>query len=174
MTDIFKTFNFEVALERILIDTLSDFVFIPQFSDIYQHATKSLISLTKKKLSDLVSDLYTPQPPIIIEVAKPNGLTRPGASLFPIDRLIYQCLADKLVNFIEKEIDRSIVFSHQLSKDRDHNGMFLPPGKCYKDLKDELRNLLDDSEYNYVLRSDVHSYFENINLHDYQSLLNES
>lgn len=167
MSDVFKHFDLDLALKRIRYDTRTDFLYIPQFTMIYEKAGDKLFELSKRT----ISRPYSPLSPIILDVVKESGLTRPGGALWPVDRLIYQALADVITPKIEEMIDRTHVISNQLNPNPSSEEMFKPHSLCYRELQDKIRKYAKKGIYKYTVVGDVNSYFENINIHQFESSL---
>jgi hypothetical protein len=167
---LLNNLNYKKAINRIANDSLHDFVFAPHYSAIFKYAPEELWNILKQSLN---SGVYNPQLPITIEVPKKSGLTRPGSILNPIDRLLYQCIADVLAPEIEKSLDRKSVFSQILSEnDEPESGkMFESPSICYGELRNKIYELCSDEKYGYVIVADIACYFERIYQHVLINLL---
>lgn len=167
---LLKNLNFERAINRIANDTLHDFIISPHYSAIFKHASKELWEKLSNRLS---SGNYNPQLPISIEVPKKSGLTRPGSILNPIDRLLYQCIADEIAEEIEKSLDRENVFSNRLhiSSEPNSGKMFESANICYGELRNKITELCVDTNYNYAIVADIACYFERIYQHVLINLL---
>lgn len=111
--DVLNLINSKQTLGRVNNDIQTDFILAPHYSGIYAHAGDELYALVKEFLS---SGSYEPELPIIIEVPKRNGLTRPGAILGPVDRFVFQAIIDLIAKAAESQLDRSQVFSNVLLK----------------------------------------------------------
>jgi len=85
--------NFQQAIQRIKSDIKSDFIFAPHLNAIYNRADDFLLN---KVTQELKSGTFKFNLPLLIDVPKASGLTRPGAILLPSDRLLYQALADNM------------------------------------------------------------------------------
>lgn len=166
--DLIKDLNYEQAINRISSDIRTDFIFAPHYSVIFKYASDDLWAKLKEFLK---SGTYNPQLPITIEVPKKSKLTRPGSILNPLDRLLYQCIADEIADEIENSLDREAVFSHRLMHDTISIRMFESPSACYAELKNQITELCNDGTYQYVLVTDIASYFERIYQHVLINLL---
>ena len=169
--NLIKEFDIENALKKIGADVFSDFIFAPHYSAIFVNAPNEL---REKLFQKLKQSKYDPKLPITIEVVKKSGITRPGSILNPIDRLLYQCLIDKIAPIADKDIDRLKVFSNILSTDCNCGSMFVPFGECYNKFKTKLRELCEEKKYEYVLYVDMANYFERIYQHVLINLLRSS
>ena len=154
---ITKSLNYDQAVKRILTDINTDFIFAPHFRYIYKNASKFL---AHKLNEELGSGKFNFSLPLTMDIPKSSGLTRPGAILYPKDRLLYQVLADNMAGEIENNIDRKHVFSNILTNDEN---MFEPLGKCFHQFE---ASMIDKSEkYKYCIKTDVTSFFETIYQH---------
>ena len=152
-----KSLNYDQAVKRILTDINTDFIFAPHFRYIYKNASKFL---AHKLNEELGSGKFNFSLPLTMDIPKSSGLTRPGAILYPKDRLLYQVLADNMAGEIENNIDRKHVFSNILTNDEN---MFEPLGKCFHQFEEAM---IDKSEkYKYCIKTDVTSFFETIYQH---------
>lgn len=131
--------NWKLALERVIHDLRSDFIYSPHLSFIYNKAGEELASIVK---SDLKSGAFSPGVPLTIEVPKSfrirvaaqskrlgPSFSRPGSILLPRDRLLYQALADQAAPVIGAKTDSKRSFSHRLAP-ASSAIMFLPTRTC--------------------------------------------
>jgi hypothetical protein len=95
----------ELALGRIKSDLQSDFILSPHYAAVFEYIGDQLWGELE---ANLRNGTYEPALPIIIEVPKANGITRPGAILNPTDRLIHQALIDTLALIGEAQLDAVI------------------------------------------------------------------
>lgn len=160
--------DFSLSLKRVETDVATDFLLAPHYSAVYAHAGADLIEIARSRLSD---GSYNPELPITVEVPKPSGLSRPGAILRPLDRLIYQFLVDQICDRAEAQLDRSRVFSHALLEDDREFKMFRPADECYRGLLAALAATCRIRRLRYVVKADVASYFERIYQHNLINLL---
>lgn len=159
---IIEQIDYNLALRRIRKDILSDFVISPHYQYIYEKFGEELWDYLKTSLN---SGKYCPRLPIFINVPKATSLIRRGAILEPLDRLIYQSLADLMAPKIEESLEREIVYSNILV-DNDNDGyMFEPSREGYKNFKEAIKNHCESKKYKYVLRTDIASYFDTIYQH---------
>ena len=116
--------DWTLAVQRIVHDLRSDFIYAPHIGFIYRKVGQELVEIVKKELKD---GQYKPGLPLTIEVPKSHRMrvsvnprrpgpaySRPGSILLPKDRLFYQLLADKAAPIIEAKTDQSRSFSHRL------------------------------------------------------------
>lgn len=174
--------DWDLALQRVIHDLRSDFIYAPHIGFIYRHASKQLIALLK---SDLRNGKYSPEVPITIEVPKSFRIrvvgskrlgpasSRPGSILLPRDRLLYQALADEATPFIDRALDPSRSFSHQLAG-TDEPAMFVPTRTTWNGLQKALREYAEEGGVKYILKVDVTNFFGSLNLHTLINILKDA
>lgn len=162
----------KIAVSRIVHDLNSDFIIAPHYNAIFKYASDELWEQLKSRLNN---GKYNPLLPITIEVPKKSGLTRPGAILNPMDRLLYQLLIDLMANDIESGIDRGRVFSTEYDDSSiDPSIMFVPVSQKYNELRAKIADYCSNSKYNYALVTDIACYFERIYQHVLINILRSS
>lgn len=175
--------NWSVAVQRILHDLRSDFIYAPHIGFIYRKASQQLIDIVKKELKD---GKYKPGLPLTIEVPKAHRMrvivnpprpgpaySRPGSILLPSDRLLYQVLADQAAPIIEAKTDHDRSFSHRLEENQSKS-MFKPTRVCWGELQKALRQLSLDEKNKYVLKIDVANFFGSVNQHTLINVLSDA
>jgi hypothetical protein len=173
--------DWELALQRIINDLKTDFIYAPHLNFIYAKAGDQLIDLLK---ADLRAGSFNPAVPITIEVPKSfrirvavqsprlgPSFSRPGSILLPRDRVIYQALADEAAPIIEAKTDSSRSFSHRLISPPSAN-MFVPTRVTWNELQQALSKNAASSRY--ILKVDVANCFGSLNQHMLINLLNDS
>ncbi|MGD9115749.1 MAG: RNA-directed DNA polymerase [Dehalococcoidia bacterium] len=163
--------DFTLALGRVKTDVLSDFLLAPHYSAVYTYAADDLIDRTKTLLRN---GEYHPELPIFVDIPKRSGLSRPGAILLPIDRLVYQLLVDMVSVQAEAQLDRSCVFSHVLLSEDPDFKMFEPADECWQSMQRALKARCQDTGFSHVVKADVASFFERIYRHNLMNLLHSS
>ena len=178
----FAQMDLELAIQRVLNDVKTDFIYAPHLNLIYSRAADALKDAIKH---DINAGKFTPGIPITIEVPKSFRIpveptkrlgpsySRPGSILLPKDRVLYQALADQATQIIDASLDGERSFSHQLNE-KDSVTMFLPTRKCWNDLQNKLTEYADIEKFHYVLKVDIANYFGSINLHKLINVLNDS
>lgn len=166
--------DWNLALQRVVHDLRSDFIYAPHIGFLYRKVGSELIDGVKK---DLVGGQFKAGLPLTIEVPKSYRMrvivtpprlgpaySRPGSILMPKDRLLYQVLADKAAPIIDRKTDHSRSFSHRL-----HNGggpgMFQPTRVGWGELQRALRRHSISRKNKYVLKIDVANFFGSLNQH---------
>jgi Reverse transcriptase (RNA-dependent DNA polymerase) len=175
--------DWDLAIQRIIHDLRSDFIYAPHLGFIYRNAGDELI---KQMKTDLKSGSFNPGVPLTIEVPKsfrirvaatiqrlgPN-FSRPGSILLPRDRLLYQALADQAAPIVDSKTDKSRSFSHRLAK-ADSATMFQPTRTCWNSLQKALSKHSKCKEARYILKIDVANFFGSINQHTLINVLSDS
>lgn len=158
-----ESLEIDKSIERILYDTKTDFIYSQHLNFVYKYASKELTELLLKKIKKYEFDFSLP---LIIDVPKKSRLSRPGAILLPLDRLLYQILIDSMAPIIENNIDRGHVFSNVYINSPE---MFENHSDSFKEFKEYI--FKNTETYDYCLKMDVASYFESINQHILINLL---
>lgn len=166
---VIENFDHILAVKRIRNDLQSDFIYAPHLSAIFYKAAEELWDFFSRKLRN---HRYDPKLPIILEVPKSNGFTRPGSILLPCERLSYQIAIDTIALKAERSLDRSRVFSYVLLEEDPDGFMFKSPGECYREFLEKKLYYLTNKDYTHVLKADISSYFERLYQHVLISLLN--
>lgn len=166
--------DWTLALQRIIHDLRSDFIYAPHIGFIYRKVGQELAEIVRGELKD---GQYKPGLPLTIEVPKSHRMrvnvnpprpgpaySRPGSVLLPKDRLFYQLLADKAAPIIEAKTDQSRSFSHRL-EDGDSPNMFKPTRVCWGELQRALTRHASNKDNKYVVKIDVANFFGSLNQH---------
>lgn len=147
-------------------DIRTDFILAPHYDAIFVKAGDELWARTHELL---VSGKYNPELALTVAVPKPRGFTRPGSILAPIDRLLYQALADLLAPTLEAQLDRSRTFSHVLIEPATNGHMFEQEHVSWDCLQGALQKLVHRGGY--FVKADVANYFERIPQHHLINLM---
>lgn len=150
----------DVLFGRIRNGMRSDFLLAPHYRFVFSNSASELWDQVRQQLQ---SGNYTPGLPLTINVPKPRGFARPGAILEPIDRIVYQLLADLTATDIEEAQDRNRVFSNALlSPDIEHR-MFQPAADCWSRMQAKIKSQC--SQGGYFIKADISHYFERLPHH---------
>ena len=181
-THVIEGLDWQTALQRVLNDMRSDFIWAPHLRFIYSHVGNELIQEIR---SDLAENIFYTRPVLSIEVPKSYRIkvagaskrlgpsfTRPGSIPSLKDRLLYQVLADHLSLQIKQVTDRSRSFSHQLAAP-DADTMFASSRKCWSELQAAVKSYAQDNDIKYILRLDIANYFGSLNLKTLMSALDD-
>jgi hypothetical protein len=117
--------DWKLALQRIVQDLRTDFIYAPHLAMIFHGAGDALVH---QVTSQLKAGQYSPGLPVTIEVPKsfrirvastqprlgPN-YSRPGSILLPSDRLFYQALADQAAPIVQAKTDWTRSFRKRTS-----------------------------------------------------------
>jgi hypothetical protein len=166
---ILQEVDHQIALDRILHDIRTDFIWAPHIAAIFRFCGDQLWDRLRR---DLRSGTYQPDLPISMNVPKPGGFTRPGSILVPADRLAYQILADLSGPIIETQLDRSRVFSNIFQHEPGTGAMFAPSGDGWTRMQQQIQSLAQTGGYFVV--GDIAHYFERIPQHHLINLLRAS
>ncbi len=158
--------DFARALRRILVDTETDLIVAPHYEHLYNAAGHEL---AKHAASLLRDGKYETDLPFSISVPKARGFTRAGSSLHPIDRIVYQLIADELAVPIESEIDRQRVFSNQLIEPDPGGQMFRAASDAYEDMQGMLK--FQARSHDFIVKLDIANYYERLPQHAMINLL---
>ena len=175
--------DWKLALQRIVQDLRTDFIYAPHLAMIFHGAGDALV---QQVTSQLKAGQYSPGLPVTIEVPKsfrirvastqprlgPN-YSRPGSILLPSDRLFYQALADQAAPIVQAKTDWTRSFSHQLAPS-DSPAMFLPTRTCWNALQKALGKHAENEQIKYVLKVDVANFFGSLNLHTLINVLTDA
>lgn len=175
--------DWALAIERIIHDMRSDFIFAPHIGFIYRNAANDVIEIVKRELKD---GKYMPGLPLTMEVPKSYRIrvnvnpprlgpaySRPGSILMPKDRLLYQILADQAAPIIDAKTDHSRSFSHRLEGGNSPT-MFKPTRHCWAALQAALTEQSNNPNVRYVLKLDVANFFGSLNQHTLVNVLSDA
>jgi Reverse transcriptase (RNA-dependent DNA polymerase) len=178
-----KVIDWNLALERIIHDLRSDFIYAPHFAFIYRRAGLELIEALK---SELKAGTFFPGMPLTIEVPKSHRLrvaapskrfgpsfSRPGSILPPKERLFYQALADQAASIIDAKTDHQRSFSHKLSPGGS-SSMFQPTRTCWGLLQAALKKHALNASTKYIVKIDISNFFGSLNQHTLINVLADS
>lgn len=163
--------NCDLAIQRIINDKDSDFIFAPHLDTIFEKNAGELFELLCNKLK---SGKYSPSLPITIEVVKSSGFGRPGSILFPLDRLAYQLFVDHIAPIADKELNRDCVFSNTLAEQNESGEMFNKSHVCYKRYRDAIQKYSKLKKFTWAVKADISSFFERIYQHTLVNSLRSS
>jgi hypothetical protein len=156
------------SIGRVRTDIQTDFIFAPQYKLLFDYAADDLWD---QVVNQLRSGTYTPSMLITAEVPKPSGLTRPGSVLYPIDRIIYQAMADYLAPIIDPLLDGARVYSYRILGCDPELQMFQSRGESYEQFKATVTALCNSGEATHAITTDIASYFIHLNHHTLENLL---
>lgn len=176
-------YDWDLAIQRIIHDMRSDFIYAPHIGFIYRNAGAELADIVKRELKD---GKYMPGLPLTIEVPKSYRIrvnvnpprlgpaySRPGSILMPKDRLLYQLLADQAAPIIEAKTDHTRSFSHRLEQGKSST-MFKPTRHCWAALQAALSEQSSNPNVRYVLKIDVANFFGSLNQHTLINVLSDA
>lgn len=171
--ELLKQLDFDLALKRVLEDRKSDFIYAPH---IWLVLHKCKEELKSELISALKSGKFFFGRPITIEVPKAGyvsvkgskrhgpSYTRPGSILPPLDRVMYQLMADAAAPIADQVLDTSRTFGYILDRKKPER-MFLPSGASYKQFRSALEKHSANKTHKYILKVDIANCFSSINQH---------
>ena len=125
-------------------------------------------------IHELKSGQLEPALPVVIEVPKASRLTRPGAILTPVDRVVYQAVVDLISPVAEDQLDRTRVFSYVLLKDDPDCKMFEDTHVWRSRMKAALQSHATDGSWQVAIKADVAAFYERLYQHNLINLLRGS
>jgi len=159
------------ALGRVRTDIASDFIFAPHFKLVFEQSGDELWDSLVDRLR---SGTYSTGPLVESEVPKPSGLSRPGSIPQPVDRLLFQALADYLAPTIDIQLDSERVFSYRILDPDPEFLMFKARGEGWDGLKQALSGWVSETPGYYAVATDITAYYSRINHHHLENLLSSS
>ena len=107
------------------------------------------------------------------DVPKSNFVIRQGCSFHPYDMIVFHFILNRLVPVIEPILTKAR-YSYRIHNHRDVELFNRPPTKNWLDFKTDIKAFFNEnSEYNYLVSTDVAGFFEYIQLqHFKRQLLN--
>ena len=155
-SSVIASLSKDQSIGRVRTDIQTDFIFAPQYKLLFDYAADDLWD---QVVNQLRSGTYTPSMLITAEVPKPSGLTRPGSVLYPIDRIIYQAMADYLAPIIDPLLDGARVYSYRILGCDPELQMFQSRGESYEQFKATVTALCNSGEATHAITTDIASYF---------------
>jgi len=153
--------NLKLAWQRVKADQYNDL--LPDILELRD--VDSDIDATIQSIKTRLDSGYQPSDALRIDVPKKGYTLRPGSSLVPEDRLVYQALADFISKWVE-EPPREACFSYRINKTNSKSkSMFQFWRKSWLQMKEKMRDLYESGQYCCLLRTDIAAYFEHVD-HD--------
>ena len=159
------------ALGRVRSDINSDFIFSPHYKLVFDRMGDELWD---NLMTSLRNGTYSPGALVISEVPKPSGLTRPGALPEPLDRLLFQALADYMAPILDPELDGNRVYSYHIRDPDPSFSMFERRAEGYQNLRHAINTWVTDQAGTHVITTDITSCYSRINHHSLENLLTSS
>ena len=159
MKKLVTILNLELAWKRVKKDQNDDF--IPDMLELRDitHSEKTTLDNIKDKLDRG----YEPSPLLQIDVPKKGYVPRPGSSLSPEDRIVYQAIVDYILERVE-EPPTDVCFSHRLNKKPNSSEIFEFWRDLWLNMRRKMREVYANG-YHCLLKTDIAAYFEQID-HD--------
>jgi hypothetical protein len=168
---IISSFIKDQAIGRVRTDLRTDFVFGPQYKLLVDFVPDDLWD---EMVRTLQSGSYTPSQLITSEVPKVSGMTRPGSILYPIDRILYQAVADYMAPIVDPHIENAQVHSYKVLDPDPNHLMFEDRTESYKRYQQAITQTCHSGEFTHAVAADVSSYFVHLNHHTLENLLTAS
>lgn len=164
LTQIIDDLDFERAFKRIKYDTRYDFLRLPIEASIFEAHFGENIKFLKEAIDQGKYEVKSLRK---IWVPKRGYFLRPGSIPHFEDRLLFQAIVDKIAGELEALLppfEEHVVFSSRLTSDPQSKGMFHHPRDLWIAFQKRAVEYCEESNTQYVLVSDIASYFENIDL----------
>lgn len=152
------------VLQRIKIDTRTDFILAPHYNAVFVNAGLQLWERVREQLR---AGTYEPSMPHTISVPKERGFTRPGSILSPMDRFVYQALIDVASPALESQLDRTRTYSHVLSSTPE--AMFEDAHVSWTQFQSAVGAMCQQEGF--VVKADIANYFERLPQHHLVNLM---
>ena len=104
---------------------------------------------------------YQPHAPLIVERPKDNFAVRPMALLHPIDRVVYEAVVDSMTRQIDKVLPKEVRSSRLRDPDKLETERQV---RAWLTFQERGRDLYKTQSFEYLLSTDVVSYFEYIDI----------
>lgn len=164
LAKIVEELDFDKAFRHVKYDARFDFIQFPIELRVFEHFFDENIKSLKESI---LQGNYVPKRLRKIWVPKKNFFLRPGAIPHLRDRVLFQALVDKIAEKLEQELpplEENVVFSSRLRGNIQSGSMFRHPKGLWLAFKTQAIEYCDEQDVNFVLVSDLASYFENIDL----------
>lgn len=165
------TDKLSIAWKRIKKDRRTDFIIGDFEYEVFDHYKDELLDNLKERINKEGID-YSPKLLRNIRVPKTSYTTRPGSIPSIPDRIYYQYLTDEIAHEIEAKlipVENKIVHSYRYSNSRDSDNMFLFKEASYSTFEEKTIEL--SKAFNFVVVTDISSYFEKIYHHNLENTL---
>lgn len=156
--------DFGLAFRRVRHDAESDFLQMPLELKIFEYLYEENIRHLKESI---LQDTYRVKSLRKIWVPKRDFFLRPGSIPHLEDRIVFQAIIDRIAPSLESIIlplSEEVVFSHRLNRHEHNKSMYIHPRTLWLAFPKKATEYCNTSNIQYVLVSDIASYFENIDL----------
>ena len=148
--------NLELAWKRVKNDQYNDLIpDVLELRDVDCNIKDTLVNVRRR-----IDSGYEPSDHLEIDVPKRGYTLRPGCTMIPEDRILYQAIIDHISRVVESPPEEA-VYSYQLRKERYHKSMFKHWKPLWLKMREEMRGIYDQG-YKCLLRTDIAAYFEHI------------
>lgn len=151
-----RILNLELAWKRVKNDQYNDLIpDVIELRDVDCDIKEALANLRHQ-----IDSGYVPSDHLEIDVPKKGYTLRPGCTMIPEDRILYQATIDFISKTVESPPEEA-VYSYQLRKDRYYKSMFKHWKPLWLKMREEMRRLYNEG-FICLLRTDIAAYFEHI------------
>jgi hypothetical protein len=177
---LIKKLDLNLAVRHIINDSKTDFIIDKLGIELLENYSTTFVKHLEDKILSCESVFksgkeYEPHPLQLIDVPKKDLSLRPGAVPEIIDRIYYQSLCNAIAPNIDNKLKfggSDVVFSYRLAEGdyyKDH--MFVDQSTAHNEFIGHQSLLCDNSDFKYVIETDISNYFERIYHHNLISLL---
>lgn len=156
--------DFEKALRRVKYDSRYDFIQFPVELTVFEEFADDNL---QQIIDTIKQEQYVVEGLRRIWVPKRNFFLRPGSIPHIDDRVLFQALVDNIAELLEQQLiplNEEVVFSSRLNEDPNSARFFRHPKDLWLAFKNKAIKFCKEEDINFVLISDIASYFENIDL----------
>jgi hypothetical protein len=160
-----------VSWRRIKEDRKTDFIICDFEYQVFDRFKADLIGRLCEKIQAEEHE-YQPEPLRIIRVPKGLHTTRPGSIPEICDRIYYQYLVDEIADQVEINllpVEDKVLHSYRYKDERTNPEMFKFDSASYSTFMERTREISKLHEF--VVITDVSSYFERIYRHEIDTVL---
>jgi hypothetical protein len=151
--------NLELAWRRLKNDFFNDFIHdLIELKDVEFDIKETLRNIRIK-----IDDGYQPSNLLRIDQPKSGFTLRPGSTMVPEDRIVYQAIIDN-ISYQAEEPPKEACYSYRISKVRYGPRLFRFWRNLWLEMRKSLREIYKEGIYCCLLRTDIASYFEYIDV----------
>jgi len=161
---IIDDLDFDKAFKRVKYDARYDFLRLPIEISIFEAHFEENIRFLKEAIEQ---EKYEVKNLRRIWVPKRGYFLRPGSIPHLEDRILFQAIVDKISGELEALLppfEQQVVFSSRLTQDPQSKSLFRHPRNLWIEFQKKAVEYCEEADTQFVLVSDIASYFENIDL----------
>lgn len=162
--ELIDDLDFRLAFRRVKRDARYDFLQLPIEIAIFEEFFDDNVSFL---IESIKQGTFSIRGLRKIWVPKRGYFLRPGSIPYLEDRLLFQAIIDRIAPILEAQLppmDHEVVFSSRLHEDTRNDSIFRHPRDLWLAFKAKAVEYCNSPDVNYVVASDIASYFENIDL----------